>query len=142
MAKTELKTKKTEASVSDFLNAIPDAQRRADCQTVSDLMSKATKDAPKMYGSSIVGFGSTTITYADGRTMEWMQIGFSPRKAALTLYLNSTFDEYEALAAKLGKHTRGKGCLYINSLADMHLPTLRQMIKLSLAHQKSKKASE
>ena len=124
----EAKTKATKESVAKFIKAIPDAQTREDCSTVAKLMSEATKAEPQMWGSSIVGFGIRQIAYAGGRTGDWPIIAFSPRKQNLTLYVASG-NQDPALMKKLGKHTVGKGCLYVKRLSDVDLPTLKKVIK-------------
>ena len=128
----ELKTKKTEASVEDFLNGITDEQTRNDCFEISKIMEKATKSAPKMWGSSIIGFGTQHLKYASGRELDWMIIGFSPRKQNLTLYLPGSLESYADLLGKLGKHTTGKGCLYIKTLKDVDAKVLKELIKRSV----------
>ena len=128
----ELKTKKTKASVATFLNKIPDKQRREDCFTVLELMKQATGVEPRMWGSSIVGFGSYKYRYESGREGEWPIIGFSPRKGDLTLYIIRGFSEFESLMAKLGKYKIGKSCLYIKKLDDVELPVLRKLISKSV----------
>ena len=128
----ELKTKKTEASVEDFLNGIADEQTRNDCFEISKIMEKATKSAPKMWGSSIIGFGTQHLKYASGRELDWMIIGFSPRKQNLTLYLPGSLESYADLLGKLGKHTTGKGCLYIKTLKDVDAKVLKELIKRSV----------
>lgn len=130
----EIKTKLTGASVDDFLNAIQDEQIRQDCWTIADLMKKATKAEPRMWGPSIVGFGSNSYKYADGREADWMLIAFSPRKQNITLYIGSGFEGYDELMSQLGKHSGGKSCLYIKRLSDVHLPTLKKLIKASVQH--------
>jgi hypothetical protein len=130
----ELKTKLTQASVEDFINTVEDEQTRQDCWTIIEMMQKATGAGPQMWGPSIVGFGSYRYRYADGRQAEWMLVGFSPRKQNLTLYGLSDFDGFEQTLAQLGKHTRGKGCLYIKRLAQVHLPTLEKLILGSVVH--------
>lgn len=134
---TELKTKKTEESVDNFLNGIADEQRRNDCIAVLALMKAATKAEPKMWGSSIVGLGHLHYRYASGREGDWFTLGFSPRKEALTLYLAGGIEAHTALLAKLGKHKTGKGCLYIKRLEDIHLPTLKALLKAAVAAAKS-----
>jgi len=124
----ELKTKLNDASVTKFLEKVADEQRRRDCFTIVELMSKATKSEPKMWGTSIVGFGIRRLKYASGRELDWMIIGFSPRKQDLTLYLTNGGSMREDLLAKLGKHKTGKGCLYLKTLDDVHLPTLKKLI--------------
>lgn len=130
----ELKTKETKASVSGFLNTVSDEQRRKDCHTVLDLMKRATGEKPKMWGSSIVGFGRYKYRYASGHEGEWPIIAFSPRKNDLTLYLMPGFEEYAAaLMAKLGKYKTGKSCLYLKRLDDVELPVLKKLISKSVA---------
>lgn len=124
----ELKTKVNEQSVTKFLNSIKDKQRRQECLTVLEMMKKATKTEPKMWGSSIVGFGKYHYVYASGREGDWFLTGFSPRKQNLTLYIMGGLSAHEALLQKLGKHKTGKGCLYVNKLEDIDLPTLRKLI--------------
>lgn len=135
----ELKTKETKASVAAFLNKISDVQRRKDCQTVLELMQRATGEKPKMWGSSIVGFGRYKYRYASGREGEWLVIGFSPRKTDLTLYIMRGFEESESLLAKLGKCKTGKGCLYIKRLDDVEIPVLKKLISKSVAMMASKR---
>lgn len=131
----ELKTKLNNASVDKFLKTVTDEQKRADCFALVEIMKQATKAEPKMWGSSIVGFGSYHYKYASGREADWMLVGFSPRKQNLTVYIMAGFEEYEALLTKLGtKHSTGKSCLYIKRLDDLHLPTLKKMIQKSVKH--------
>jgi hypothetical protein len=130
----ELKTKLTDASVDDFLNAIKDEQVRQDCLAVTEIMQKATKAAPKMWGASIVGFGSYHYKYASGREADWMLTGFSPRKQNLTLYVYPGFEGYDELMAQLGSFSCGKSCIYIKRLSDLHLPTLRKLVTASVKH--------
>lgn len=124
----ELKTKVNEQSVTKFLNSIKDKQRRQECLTVLEMMKKAAKTEPKMWGSSIVGFGSFHYVYESGREGDWFLTGFSPRKQSLTLYIMGGLAAHQALLQKLGKHKTGKGCLYVNKLEDINLPTLRKLI--------------
>jgi hypothetical protein len=130
----ELKTKVNNSSVDKFLDKIADETTRADCYKLVALMQQATKAPAKMWGNSIVGFGSYHYTYASGREGDWPLTGFSPRQQNLTLYIMSGFDQYAALMKKLGKYTTGKSCLYIKRLDDVHLPTLKKLIKQSVAH--------
>jgi len=139
MAKYELQTKKTDASVEDFLNAVEDERKRADAFAVAEMMRKATKAEPKMWGPAIVGFGSSTYKYPGGREMDWMQIAFSPRKAGLTIYLERPFDVYAELFGKLGKHTTSESCLYIKRLSDVDRKVLKELIAASLKRTKSEK---
>ena len=136
----ELKTKETKASVAAFLNKISDEQRRKDCRTVLDLMQRATGEKPKMWGSSIVGFGRHKYRYASGHEGEWPIIAFSPRKNDLTLYIMPGFEDYaESLMAKLGKYKTGKVCLYIKRLDDVEIPVLKKLITKSVAMMASKR---
>ncbi|MEK7834065.1 MAG: DUF1801 domain-containing protein [Acidobacteriota bacterium] len=128
----ELKTKLNEASVNDFLNAIKDEQIRQDCRAIAEIMQKATKAEPKMWGASIVGFGSYHYKYASGREGDWMLVAFSPRKQNITLYISAGFEGRDEMLVKLGKHSCGKGCLYIKRLSDVHLPTLKKLISASV----------
>ncbi|MEX1128181.1 MAG: DUF1801 domain-containing protein [Vicinamibacterales bacterium] len=128
----ELKTKETTASVSAFLNAIPDKQRRADARAVADMMKGVTKATPKMWGTSIVGYGSQHYRYASGREGDWFRTGFSLKKDALTLYITSSFERYPDLMAKLGKYRTGKSCLHIKRLTDVDMKVLKQLIARSL----------
>jgi len=124
----EPKTRATTGSVTAFLAGIADEGRRKDCKTVAGLMKAATGAPAKMWGANIVGFGSAPVVYADGRTMDWPAVAFSPRKGDLTLYVKLGKDGQAALLKKLGKHKAGKGCLYIKSLADVDLALLEQII--------------
>jgi hypothetical protein len=134
----ELKTKPTTNSVSKFLAAIPDANRRTDCQSIADMMAKATKKEPKMWGSSIVGFGDYHYVYESGREGDWFMVGFSPRKKDISVYLMGGLEHQADLLAKLGKHKTGKGCLYINRLTDIDLDVLTAMIKAAVTKLKKK----
>lgn len=128
MAKAELKTKKTKVSPKDFLNTITDEQKRNDSFRVMEMMQKATGDKPEMWGTSIVGFGCVPLKYASGRELDWPKTGFSPRKQALVLYVLNNPKEQMPLLKKLGKHTTGKVCLYINKLADINAVVLKKII--------------
>jgi hypothetical protein len=125
----EAKTKVNKASVADFLKAIPDGQVREDCRTIAGIMQSASKASAKMWGPSIVGFGEHRVVYAGGREADWMMIGFSPRKQNIVLYGVHQNDE---LLAKLGTHSCGKGCLYIKRLSDVHVPTLKKLVSVSV----------
>ena len=128
----EMKTKKNEASVEGFLNSITDEQRRADCFAVAELMKKATKSEPKMWGSSIVGFGEYHYKYASGHEGDSCLVGFASRKEALVLYLMGRDENFAEILLKLGKYKSGKGCLYIKKLADVDLKVLQALIKYSV----------
>ena len=134
----ELKTKLNDASVVDFLNNVHDTKRREDCFVILELMKKITKAEPKMWGDSIIGFGSNKLKYASGRELDWFLTGFSPRKQNLTLYIMSGFDEYSELLKKLGKHKTSKACLYIKKIEDINLNVLKEMISLSIKYASSK----
>jgi hypothetical protein len=134
----ELKTKRTDASVDKYLASIKDATQREDAKTLCGMFSEVTKESPKMWGSAIIGFGSHTLVYPNGRELDWMLVGFSPRKANLTLYLSLGGHDHDALTAKLGKHKTGKGCLYIKQLEDVDAKVLKNLIKQSVAYAKKK----
>jgi hypothetical protein len=134
----ELKTKPTKVSVEKFIKRVPDAQTREDCFTILKLMKEATSEEPKMWGPSIIGFGSYHYKYATGREGDMPIVGFSPRKQNLTLYvLWYGFEEHADLFKKLGKHTTSKSCLYIKRLSDVDLPTLKKIIKVSVKRLKT-----
>jgi len=124
---SELKTRPTTASVSDFLALQPDA-RRADCEAVAAMMEAATGERAEMWGAGIVGFGRYAYTNSTKKTYEWPLVGFSPRKNDLTLYIMPGFEGFADLMAKLGKHKTGKSCLYLKTLADVDTKVLRQII--------------
>ena len=128
----EQKTKPTNQSVTDFLNKIPEPERRADCFEVAKIMEEISGEKPTMWGPSIVGFGSYRYKYASGREGDWPTMGFSPRKKDLTLYIMMGFERHAELMEKLGKHSTGKSCLYIKRLSDVHIPTLKKLIKIGL----------
>lgn len=129
---SELKTKANAASVSAFLEAIPDEQRRRDAKAVAAMMASVTKMAPKMWGTSVVGYGTQHYRYASGREGDWFRTGFSPRKGSLTIYLTSGFERHRALMARLGKYTTGVSCLYLKRLADVDQQVLKQLVADSL----------
>jgi hypothetical protein len=128
----ELKTKQTEASVEKFLNQVADEARREDCFRIAKMMEEITGSQPKMWGASIVGFGSYHYKYASGQEGDWPITGFSPRKQDLTLYIMPGFAEHGDLMKQLGKHRTGKSCLYIKQLSDIHVPTLKKLIRASV----------
>ena len=135
MAKAALKTQKSEASVEDFLNTVKDETKRKDCFTVLQLMEKATKAKAKMWGGAIVGFGDVHLKYESGRELDWFICGFSPRKANLTLYIPGAV-ENTTLLKKLGKHKTSKACLYINSLADVDVNVVKELISNAVKNTK------
>ena len=125
----EIKTKATTSSVTDFIDSIPDEQKRKDTHLVLGLMEKATNEKPKMWGSSMIGFGNVRYkSPTSGREVEWFKIGFSPRKTNLSLNLIDLKRHADALS-KLGKHKTGMGCLYINKISDVDINVLEQIIK-------------
>ena len=130
----EPKTRKTNASVEDFLNSVADQRKRQDCFDLMELMREISGSEPSMWGDSIVGFGGYQQTYSTGKELEWPVIGFSPRKQSLTLYVMSGFEQYDDLLGRLGKHATGKACLYIKRLSDVDMTVLRELIQLSVAH--------
>ena len=121
----EPKTQRTQASVPDFLDAVADANRRADAQALCALMTDETGEQPAMWGTAIVGFGEYTYHYGSGRQGTWPAASFSPRKQSLTLYLSSGFVGYGNLLERLGRHTTGKGCLYLPKLSEVDAPSSR-----------------
>lgn len=124
----EIKTKQTSLSVKDFIDSIADEQKRKDSLIILKLMEKAMKEKPKMWGSSMIGFGNVRYkSPATGREVDWFKIGFSPRKANLSLHLIDLQRHADALT-KLGKHKTGVGCLYINKLEDIDIKVLEKMI--------------
>jgi hypothetical protein len=129
----ENKTKPTTISVLEFLDACTDETRRADAKALAKLMQKVTGNKPTMWGPSIVGFGSYHYTYESGREGDMPIVGFSPRKAANVLYGMIGFDGAEALLATLGKHTTGKGCLYIKKLAEVDVKVLETLVEKAVA---------
>ena len=128
----DLKTIPTKASVDKFLRGITDEKKRADCYQVLELMKRATKAEPKMWGTSIVGFGRYHYIYESGRQSDWFLAGFSPRKQHLALYLMGGFEECSDLMNQLGKYSTGKGCLYINRLEDVDFKILKKLISRSV----------
>ena len=129
----EIKTKPTAANVEDFINNVTDEQKRKDSFLLLEMMKKATGEEPVLWSSSIVGFGNKRYKSPNtGREVDWLRIGFSPRKANLSLYISVGIKEHAAALKKLGKHKTGVGCLYINKLEDVDLEVLKGMIEASL----------
>ena len=139
MAKVaQIKTKQTTASVEEFINAVADEQKRQDSFVLLKMMEKATKQKAKMWGASLIGFGNKRYkSPASGREVDWFLIGFSPRKASISLYLTTTLHAQPDILQKLGKYKTGGGCLYINKLADIDLKVLEQLIKTAAVKQAS-----
>ncbi len=133
----ENKTKPTKLSVAAFINGLTDQARRADAKALVKLMQSASGEKPQMWGPSIIGFGSYHYRYDSGREGDMPLVGFSPRKAATVLY---GMGEGKALLAKLGKHTTGKGCVYIKKLADVDQQVLAAMVAKSVAAMRARKA--
>jgi Domain of unknown function (DU1801) len=133
----ELKTKVNEANVEEFLETVADDQRRTDCLAVMKLLAKITKAEAKMWGANIIGFGIFRLRYPNGREIDWMQVGLSPRKQNLTVYLHGGYvqgglDTQEQLLQGLGKFKTGKGCLYIKKLEDIDMIVLERLITASI----------
>ena len=139
-----VKTAENDNSVDDFLNEVADPQRRRDSYILHEMMLEITGLEPKMWGSSIVGYGSYHYKYDSGREGEWFLTGFSPRKQSPTLYIMPGFDRYSELMEQLGKHKLGKSCLYIKKLTDVDHTILRELIAQSVAfmNQKYKREGE
>jgi hypothetical protein len=130
----ENKTKATGASVTAFINSIDDKQKRADARKVAAMMRKATGKRAKLWGPSIVGYGTYHYKYASGREGDFLMTGFSPRKQALTVYVIPGFEHFETLMNKLGKYKTGKSCLYIKRLSDVDEKILEQLINRSVKY--------
>lgn len=130
----DIKTKATSASVEGFINSIKDEQKRKDSFVLLEMMKKAIGEEPKMWGSSIIGFGQVRLKSPNtGREVDWLRLGLSPRKASLSLYISRDINHQHAEALiKLGKHKTGVGCLYINKLEDIDIKVLKGMIEASL----------
>ena len=129
----KMKTTPTQASVDAYLDAVEDEKKRADCRAIAAMMAEATGAPARMWGPSIVGFGTYHYRYASGREGDFMETGFAARKRAITLYIMAGFSEYGDLLAKLGKHDTGKSCLYVKRLADVDQAVLREMVERSVA---------
>ncbi len=132
------KTKPTAVSVSAFINAVPDEERRRDSRTLLKMMKKATKAEPKMWGPTIIGFGSYHYKYASGHEGDMCITGFSPRKAAFSIYVLGDIEGQAGLLKKLGKHQAGKACLYIKRLSDIDLEVLEELVTRSVKSVKVK----
>lgn len=132
MAKAELKTKENDGSVDDFMGSIDDETKRDDSRKIAAMMERISGEPPRMWGTAIIGFGKEPLKYASGRELDWPKIAFSPRKANITLYLTCNASEYADTLARFGKHTTGKGCIYIKQLADIDEKVLEKLVKASL----------
>lgn len=134
----ELKTKKTNASVKAFIDAVDNETRRKDARAIAKLLAEVTGKRAKLWGTSIVGYGSYKYEYDSGQSGEWPLVGFSPRKSNLVLYIMPGFSGAAPLMKKLGKHKTGKSCLYINKLEDIDMDVLRELVEGAVEHMKSK----
>lgn len=129
----ELKTKRTRASVTAFLSAIPDPERRRDARAVAALLRWVTGERPSMWGTNIVGFGHRTLRYASGREIDWMVAAFAPRADRITLYLTCDLTRHRELLSRLGRHRKGKGCLHLRRLADVDPAVLEELVRDTVA---------
>ncbi|WP_373523799.1 DUF1801 domain-containing protein [Aquiflexum sp.] len=130
---TENKTKETDRSVEDFINTVEDQKKRQDSFELVKLFQGVSKSKPKMWGDSIIGFGSYHYKYESGREGDFLLIGFSPRKNAISLYMSCDIQGQHAdLLSRLGKYKSGKSCLYVNKLEDINLEVLKQLAKASM----------
>lgn len=127
----ELKTKKNDSDVEAFIASVENVNRRADALDLLHIMREVTTDNGSMWGDGIIGFGSYDYTYKSGQSGTWLAVGFSPRKQNTVVYVMPGFEEQDKLLSKLGKHKIGKSCLYINSLADVDLELLKELIAMS-----------
>ena len=129
----EIKTKPTVASVQDFISALAQEQKRKDCLILVEMMQKATGKEPVLWSSAIIGFGNKRFKSPNtGREVDWLLIGFAPRKANFSLHLMLNVNDHQLLLNQLGKHKTGVGCLYFNKLADIDITVLEKLIKLSV----------
>jgi hypothetical protein len=134
----EIKTRATEVSVDDFIAAVPVEQRREDANTIRAMLERLTGEPARMWGPTIIGFGSYNYKYESGHSGTMCRMGFSPRKAELVLYVLTGFAGQEALLARLGRHKTGKVCLYIRKLADVDEAVLEEIAMRALAHMNEK----
>ncbi len=129
----EIKTRPTGASVTAFLAAVPDPQRRKDSRAVVALLRRVTGARPAMWGGGIVGFGRERLKYASGRELDWPIAGFAPRADRITLYLTCDLSRHREMLARLGRHSRGKGCLHLRRLSDVDLDVLEELARSATA---------
>lgn len=134
----ELKTQPTKQSVARFINAIGNPEKRKDAKTLLQLFKEVTGEKPVLWGSSIVGFGKYHYKYKSGREADWMLTGFSPRAKNFSLYIMPGFKSYAGLLDKVGPHSIGSSCLYINDLSKIHMPTLKKLIAESVKEMKGR----
>jgi len=138
MKKNENKTQVTEASVTDFLESVADEKKKADSYKVLEMMKRLSGEEPKMWGPSLIGFGTYHYKYESGREGDFFRVGFSPRKQALTVYVMPGFERFPQLMDQLGKYKTGKSCLYIKKLEDVEAPILEKLLVKSLEYMKEK----
>ncbi len=129
----ENKTRPSDASVDEYIASRGNAQQRADCRELMAMLQRVTRDTPRMWGPSIVGFGSYRYTYESGRTGEAPVVGFAIRGRKLVIYVATDGDEQQSLLARLGKHEMGKVCLYFKQLADLDASVLERIVVGSVA---------
>lgn len=134
----DLKTKKNNSNIEDFLSSVDNEKRKADSFKILELMKKITNSDPRMWGASIIGFGHYHYKYASGRENDWFLTGFSPRKQSLTLYIVNGFSHYDEILGRLGKYKTSKSCLYINKLEDIDVKVLKELITASVDFLKSR----
>ncbi|MCB0638167.1 MAG: DUF1801 domain-containing protein [Lewinella sp.] len=139
---SDLKTKPTGEDVQAFLATIDNEQKRQDAEALMEIMGRLTGAEARLWGPSIIGFGDYHYRYESGREGDWFLVGFSPRKANLTLYIMSGFSRYEELMGQLGKFKTGKSCLYVKKLADINQAVLEALINASIETLKEKYGSE
>lgn len=130
----ELKTRPHDGDVEAFLEGVENDTRRADAFEILALMNRVTGEEPRMWGPSIVGFGSYHYVYESGREGDWFVTGFSPRKGSLAVYITSGFEGHDELLARLGKHSTGRSCLNIKKLADVDTDVLEELVRRSVDH--------
>jgi len=135
---TELKTKMNDSNIVEFLNGIANEDRKKDCFKLLEIMKQCTDETPKMWGKSIVGFGSYHYKYDSGREGDWFLTGFSPRKQNLTIYITAGFKEYDEIMKKLGKYKTGSSCLYVKKLSDIDIDELKILVEKSVAFMKKR----
>lgn len=135
---SDIKTKKNDGDVTQFLNTVDNPKRKSDTEIVLSIMRNITGEEPTMWGDSIIGFGSFHYKYASGRENNWFLTGLSPRKQSLTLYIMSGFSRYDQILQRMGKYKTGKSCLYINKIEDIDLEVLKELITSSVEFLKSR----
>lgn len=135
---SDLKTKENEGNVLDFLDSVDNEQRKEDCRELLKVFTEVTNETPKMWGTSIIGFGSYHYKYDSGREGDWFLTGFSPRKQNLTIYITAGFGEYDDIMKDLGKYKTGSSCLYVKKLSDIDLDKLKTLVEKSVAYMKKR----